>query len=59
MTETYTPALISRLLRDMPTERLATIHPYAFQMWPARKVAPFNVIKELISNEQSRRQSHG
>ncbi len=52
---TYTPQLISQLLREMPDERLNTIHPHAFQMWPARKVVPGKVIRELISNEKARR----
>lgn len=59
MTEPYTPAMISRLLRDVPTERLATIAPAAFQTWPTRKIVPAKIIKELIANEQSRRNVYG
>lgn len=55
MSEPYSPGLISRLLRDMPSDRLATIQPRAFQKWPAVRIVPGKVIAELISNEQSRR----
>jgi hypothetical protein len=47
--------LIGRLLRGMPTDRLAAIHPHDFQRWPAREVVPGKIIAELISNEKARR----
>lgn len=55
MTEPYTPGLISRILREMPAERLAAIQPYAFQTWPTTRIVPGKVIRELINNERSRR----
>lgn len=51
----YTPALITKLLRAMPADRLATIQPEDFQMWPARSIARADVIAEMIANERMRR----
>lgn len=53
--EPFTPGMIASLLRTMPAERLAVVKPAAFQTWPTRKIVPANVIRELITNEQSRR----
>lgn len=55
MSEPYTPGMITSLLRDMPGDRLATIQPTAFHVWPVRKIVPAKLIRELIDNEVSRR----
>ncbi len=51
----YEPALISKLLRAMPAERFAAATAIQFQTWPAAKITPAKVIKELIENEKARR----
>lgn len=55
MTEPYTPAMVTRCLRDMPADRLATVKPTDFHVWPVRKIVPGKVIRELIDNEVSKR----
>ena len=55
MSVPYTLSLISRLLRDMPSERLATITASAFQKWPAKRIVPADTINALIANEQAGR----
>ena len=55
MSAPYTPGLISRLLRDMPSDRLTTINASAFQKWPARQIVPAATINALIANEQAGR----
>lgn len=51
----YTPHLISRLLRDMPAERLREIRPTDFQTWPVVVVTAAATIAELINNERASR----
>lgn len=53
--EPYTPAMVTRVLRDIPSDRLATIEPTDFHRWPVRNIVPGKLIRELISNEISRR----
>lgn len=51
----YTPHLITKLLRDMPDERLREATPTQFQMWPAAFITPAATIAELINNERASR----
>jgi hypothetical protein len=56
MTAPYTPALITRLLRNMPAEQLRDVTPRNFQLWPvAKNTLPGGAIADLIANERSRR----
>lgn len=55
MSEPFTPAFITAVLRTMPVERLRMVGPVDFQRWPVRQIVPGKVIKELISNEIARR----
>jgi hypothetical protein len=55
MSEPYTAPMITSLLRAMPADRLASIQPTAFHVWPVRKIVPGKLIRELIDNEISRR----
>lgn len=55
MSEPYSASLITKLLRDMPADRLAAAHPHDFHRWPVRKIVAAKVINELISNERDRR----
>lgn len=51
----YTPHFITKLLRDMPDERLREATPVQFQTWPAKHIVPAAIIAELINNERSSR----
>ena len=53
--EPFTPGMITGLLRTMPADRLASIQPTAFHVWPVRRIVPGKLIRELIDNEISRR----
>jgi hypothetical protein len=55
MTEPYTPPLIAKLLRAMPADQLAAIRPDQFRMWPAPRIVPDRVTRELIRAERGRR----
>lgn len=50
----YDPPMISRLLRTMPPDRLATVTDVKFRTG-AQVVTPGKIIRELISNEKQRR----
>lgn len=55
MSEPYTPAMVTRALRDMSPDRLAVIRPTDFHTWPTRRIVSAKLIRELIDNEISRR----
>lgn len=55
MSEPYTTALITRLLRSMPDVQLAAAQPHDFQRWPASKIIKAPIIQEVINNERARR----
>lgn len=51
----YDAEMISKLLRSMPQERLATIKASDFHMWPAQAITKAAVIGEMIAHEKQRR----
>lgn len=51
----YDAPLISKLLRAMPSERLAAITAQNFQTWPAERTIRAPLIDELIRNERANR----
>jgi len=55
MSEPYSVAMIARLLRIMPAARLCAVKPTDFQTWPASRIVPATIIRELIVNEQASR----
>lgn len=55
MTEPYTAAMISGILRAMPKELFARVRADDFRRWPTRGIVPAKIIDELISNERQRR----
>lgn len=57
MSEPYTVAMISAVLKGMPADRLAAVQPRNFQMWPTRRIVPAAIIRELIDHERAVRKS--
>lgn len=51
----YDPAMIRACLRTMPTDRLSSITPAAFQTHPVQVLTPWKLINEMIANERAGR----
>ncbi len=57
MSYPYTPAFVEILLRKMSDERLATVTPADFQVYPAAKILPTKIGQELIDAERAARRA--
>lgn len=57
MSVPFTPGMIARILRLFTPEQLAATSPQQFQLWPAKKIVPSAIVKELIANETARRRA--
>ncbi|MBB5709320.1 hypothetical protein [Sphingomonas xinjiangensis] len=55
MSEPYTAAMITTVLRGSTDDRLGQVRPTDFHRWPTRKIVPRPLIEELIRNERARR----
>lgn len=55
MTEPYTAAMITTILRGSTPERLAEVKATDFHRWPTRRIVARPIIEELIRNERARR----
>lgn len=51
----YDSAMIRSVLRTMPSDRLASVTPAAFQTHPVQVLTPWKMIEQFISNERARR----
>lgn len=55
MSVPYDPSMIRSCLRQMPADRLASIHFHDFQRSPVQHVCKREVIEQLITNEKASR----
>lgn len=55
MSVPYDVPCIRACLRSMPTDRLSSITPAAFQTHPVQVLTPWKLIEQLILNERAGR----